>query len=47
MPEYDGTLPKSHGRPLQKEGVWEDTRMLKSLQGAVPQEEGSWVQTMC
>ena len=37
MPEYDGTLPvviASHVGPLpqkcQKEGVWEDTRMLKS-----------------
>ena len=37
MPEYGGTLAEliaSHVRPLpqkvQKEGVWEDTRMLKS-----------------
>ena len=40
MPKYDGTLPKvivSHVRPLaqkvQKEGVWEDTRMLNSVSG--------------
>ena len=47
MPEYDGTLPKliaSHGRPLpqksQKEGVWEDTRMLKFASGGCASEAG-------
>ena len=42
MPKYDGTLPEviaSHVGPLpqklcsQKEGVWEDTRMLKFASG--------------
>ena len=40
MPEYGGTLPKliaSHigllKCPRKKEGVWEDTRMLKSVSG--------------
>ena len=40
MPKYDGTLPEviaSHVEPLpqksQKEGVWEDTRMLKFASG--------------
>ena len=40
MPEYGGTLRvviASHVRPLpqkvQKEGVWEDTRMLKYAPG--------------
>ena len=40
MPKYNGTLPKviaSHVGPLplkdQKEGVWEDTRMLNSVSG--------------
>ena len=40
MPKYDGTLPEliaSHTGPLpqkvQKEGVWEDTRMLNSVSG--------------
>ena len=47
MPEYDGTLPKliaSHVGPLpkksQKEGVWEDTRMLKSILGYCASEAG-------
>ena len=47
MPEYDGTLPvviASYVGPLpqkcQKEGVWEDTRMLKSASGDCASEIG-------
>ena len=47
MPKYDGTLPKviaSHVGPLpqksQKEGVWEDTRMLKFAPGGCGSEAG-------
>ena len=42
MPEYGGTLAEliaSHLRllkcPRKKEGVWEDTRMLKSARGGL------------
>ena len=47
MPEYDGTLPvviASHVGPLpqkcQKEGVWEDTRMLKFAPGGCASRVG-------
>ena len=53
MPEYGGTVPKliaSHVGPLpkksQKEGVWEDTRMLKFASGGCASKEGLGVQTM-